>query len=475
MGNRCAVEVTLQGGGDIPWERLHVVELRGVEGLSQLFLFRVTLYSPEQVDPAAPLSAQLTLTLRYSDELIRHVSGIVSEFAYVRTISNLRATDGEALYVYQLTLAPKVWQLNLASACRIFNKTGVTTMLSEVLKANGLREGSDFSIPARADKSLAWPGGPRDQEGFRVQYQETDWNFVARIMEEFGLFFYFTHGEGTHQLRVGNAPAHYGKGAPSRLVHGEQVTAFSVTAAMAPEAVRLSDFNPARPTMDLSHVAGAADSRLRLYEPGAGFREEGQMKAMTEVRLEEARAGALQAQGEGDCVGLLPGHTYTLTGDGGHPAATGDFIVTWIEHRAVNASPDDRYAEHSLGYENSFTCIPASVSYRPPRVTPRPTIRGVQTAIVVGLEDRLPDLDPDGRVLVRFHWCKDRSCRLRVGQAVASGVGRGNKRYPRVNDEVLVHFQDGNPDQPVLLGAVYQPSDSGSVYYTPAVVGTPKI
>ncbi len=468
MSQRAAVEVTLQGEGDTPWDALHVVELEGEEGISQLFRFDLTLYSHERVDPSAPLAASATVTLRHSDELARRINGVVARFAFVRTISNLETSAGKPLNVYRMTLVPKVWRMNLASACRIFDEKDVPTILAEVLGAHGMRDGTDFAIPLQAAGALAWPGGPRDMpRGFRVQYQETDWNFVARIMEEFGVFFYFTHTDGRHQLRLGNQTEHYADGAPASLELGEQVANIELAATMAPEAVQLSDFNPARPSLDLKQLAGEADSKLRLYEPGAGYREAAQGKAQAAARLEEARAEALVATGQSDCVGLVPGHTHTIKAAAGHPAADRELMLTRVRHHAVNAAPDDRYEEHSLGYENSFEAIPAATQYRPPRVTPRPTVRGIQTAIVVGLELDQPDLDPDGRVLVRFHWCKDRSCRLRTGQVIASGPGRGNKRYPRVGDEVLVHFQDGNPDQPVLLGAVYQPAHTAGVYYIP--------
>ncbi|HSP77252.1 MAG TPA: type VI secretion system tip protein TssI/VgrG, partial [Myxococcaceae bacterium] len=307
-----------------------------------------------------------------------------------------------------------------------------------------------------------------------VQYRESDLEFVHRLMEEEGIFYYFGHTEDAHTMVLRDAsltcPAMPGEPRlvfrePSKMVAlSESVHAFTSSREVQPGAVSLRDFNFVQPEQDLTtgSTSDEGETALEIYDYPARYEEPGTGKALAKVRLVELRAQVEQLEGASNCRRLCVGHTFELDE---HPVGelNHDYLLLSVRHEGLQPEvltfeQTSRRKKHS--YTNSFTCMPAQVPYRPKRNTPRPFIAGAQTAVVVGPPGEEIHTDEHGRIKVQFHWDREgkrddkSSCWIRVSQAWA-GPGWGALYLPRIGHEVVVEFLEGDPDRPLVTGNVY--------------------
>jgi len=503
MGNHNNISVKVNISGQ---QQPHMVvhKLDGLEGLSRLYQFKVKLgyLNPEPLDDLRGYLGK-TVGLEFIDhtpspKVTKNRHGIIGAMRFVEAT---RDTRNRHLYIYELTVVPRAWKHQHVSACRVFcaadltdaSKSLLQQLLEKVLTDSSVLSSSDFTINlSNAVSNLKWLGGPRDDtavlgkkgkvavpitsnEGFRVQYRETNWDFLSRLMEEYGIFYYFTHDGGAEHLVLTDKRAGY-----QPVVAGFNTTAMQYQEAIRADGVELMDFNAARDTTMTAKAPATGAPSLLISDFLGGFRDDGSRDGadlsgrLAQVRLQEARGPARQGEGESVEIDALPGARFQ-----GPKHVAGEFLLTQVLHQGIKRDALTPPFNYRVMYSNAFTCAPNNTSgtspdptFRPPRVTPRPRVGGLQTALVLGSgQDGEPDIDYNGRVKVRFHWdtAATSSCRVRVSQLAAqrsSGV-RGTMWYPRKGDEVLVDFLDGDPEQPVVVGCVSRPARQEGLAYTP--------
>ncbi|APR86758.1 VgrG protein [Minicystis rosea] len=428
---------------------LHLIRFDGHEGISELFSFDVTLACEDRdIAFSAVVGAKATLEIRSGDSM-RRIHGIVSDFE--------QGDEGKKLTAYRTTLVPAVWRLRHVRASRIFQGDTTPQIIEKVLLKAGIAA-SGFRFALRGEYK------PRE---YCVQYRETDFAFLSRLMEEDGMAYFFEHGGDEDVFVVSdNGPAHVAvaggheiafRAPTGALQQGEHVSRFRWSERVRPGKVTLRDYNFKKPTLPLERAADARGA-LEVYDYPGDYEDPGEGARLAAVRLEELRAPQRTGEGDSVCARLASGLTFTMTD---HPRDDFNrrYLVTRIEHHGVDPHVEGHDGADRV-YENHFDVIPAEVAFRPAQITPKPTIRGVQTAFVVGPKGEEIYTDEHGRVKVKFHWDREgkgdetSSCWIRVSQAWA-GSAWGAMVLPRVGHEVVIDFVEGDPDRPLVVGSVY--------------------
>ncbi len=429
-----------------------VLLLRGFDGseaISHLFHFNLDLLSENDSVPfKSVVGKNATLRILDAEGTERHWHGFISRFS--------QAGQNRRFTTYHAEMVPWLWFLTRTADCRIFQNQKVPDIIQKIFKELSFH---DFELRLYGDFT------PRE---YCVQYRETDFNFVSRLMEEEGIYYYFRHEQTKHVLVLANDPA-------AHETPPKQKTARYASTDAAPyedvitewqhgEEFRTgkwtqTDYNFETPSTDLS-VSVSGQNPYEIYDyPGEHqVRDEGDKLAR--IRLQEQAAHEAVSQGTGVCRHFSSGFKFTLQ-DHYRRDLNQAYLLTAIRHSATQGGgyePSD--AEEESTYSNSFECIPFSTPFRPARVTPRPVVQGCQTAVVVGPAGEEIYTDKHGRVKVQFHWDREgkrdenSSCWIRVSHPSA-GKGWGSLSIPRIGQEVVVDFLEGNPDQPIIVGRVY--------------------
>ncbi len=436
-------------------EQLRVVRFSGRENLSGLFEFHLELAGGD-VDLAAMVDTPGVLKID-GIQAPRYVSGVISSFEYVGQSRHLQ--------LYEAQLVPWIWRMQHRHDCRVFQDQSTPDILKAVLTVAGLSsEGFRFDLL-----------GEYAPRGYCVQYRESDLAFISRLMEEDGIFYFFEHKAAQHVLVMADYPGAHPPmpGAPAlwfnapggMVAEREHVQQFRFGERVRPGKVSLRDFNLHKPAMPMEAVeAGKVRAELEVYQypgeyqdPGQGGSHQG--KTQARVRLEALQAHRRTGAGSSDCPRMTAGHTMGMLG---HPRQDldGEYRITQVSHTGNQPQALDQDASGAFSYHNEFTVTERSQPYRAQAVTPRPVMRGLQTATVVGPEGEEIYTDEHGRVKVQFHWDRKdlhdetSSCWVRVSQLWA-GNGWGTMFLPRIGHEVLVDFIEGDPDRPVVTGRVY--------------------
>jgi type VI secretion system secreted protein VgrG len=432
-------------------DALLITALSGTEGTSTLFHFEAELLGrDERADFDAIVGQGVTISIAAGGG-IRHLHGIVSSFQQSGTAGR-HAT-------YRAEIVPWLWFLTRTSDCRIFQDTSVPDLVRQLFGEYGF---TDFRF------QLTGTYEPRE---YCVQYRETDYDFVARLLEEEGIAYFFAHEQGRHTLVLADNPrAHQPcpildrvrfTHAQVSLNDDDVVTSFSKQQAVRTGRTTLTDYHFETPTLDLSGEATGADTRgYERYDYPARATQRSRTEQLARLRQEAEDGTRVLFRGLGYARSFTPGFKFTLRAVGDGVSATFDatYLLTSVHHRATESYAAGEDGE--VSYENAFTCIPAEVQFRPARRTPRPVIQGVQTAVVVGPASEEIFVDKYGRVKVQFHWDREgrrdenSSCWLRVATAWA-GNNWGIVFIPRIGHEVVVSFLEGDPDHPLITGSVY--------------------
>ncbi|MFS2124637.1 type VI secretion system tip protein TssI/VgrG [Pseudomonas sp. Pseusp97] len=415
---------------------LYPESLSGEQALNSLGSFILRGYSASTLPLADALASHVTATL-HNDDQLRPSDGLCAE------IHQLPA-DATADR-YQLVLRPWLWWLTLASNNRVFQNLATSDIVTTIFKAHGF---TDFKL------SLTGSYEPRE---YCVQYGESDFAFVSRLLEEDGIFWFFTHEEGKHTLvladsndafpPIPNGPKvpYLGQEIGVRELHGIRSAQYCLQAVAGTYSA--TDYEFTTPTTSLYSQAQAEAVPRAQYEHPGGYTAKARGDALTKQRVDGLRSQEKRLIGESDCRWLVPGHWFTLTG---HDDASLniDWVLTSVTHEADH--------DH---YRNRFEAIPKAIAYRPPRVTPKPRMH-TQTAKVVGKAGEEIWTDQYGRIKIQFPWDLDgkndeaSSCWVRV-VLPWSGKGFGMQFIPRIGQEVIVTFIDGDPDRPLVTGCVY--------------------
>jgi type VI secretion system secreted protein VgrG len=437
----------------------------GHEGISRLFSFNLDLLSEKgPITFSDIIGKNVTISITQSDNSPRYFNGIVSHFA--QSGADSRFTR------YQMQVVPWVWLLTRFADCKIFHNKTVSDIVRQVFDGHGFQ---DYKF------QLSGTYNPME---YCVQYRETDFNFVSRLMEQAGIFYFFQHEEGKHTMVIADSSsAHEAcpgqKTAGYNLVSGaiddaDVINSWSIEQELRSGKYTLTDYNFKTPSANLTasepsviHVGG--NDKFELFDFPGDYTNRGDGGVFAKLRMEEEEAAHMVANGSSVCRAFTTGYKFDLI-DHYQASMNVSYVLTEIQHVA---SVGDGYSlEHGGSgdsYSNHFTCIPLTVPFRPARLTPKPFVQGPQTAKVIGKSDYSDTsgddgagdseeiwVDKFGRVVVRFPW--DRagacSCRVRVSQDWA-GQGWGAITIPRVGQEVIVSFLEGDPDRPIITGRVY--------------------
>ncbi len=402
------------------------------------------------------LAQPMSISLRVKNEGERFFHGIVTRFSQV-------GVHGRTA-VYRATLRPWLWFLTRTADCRIFQEKTAPDIIKEVFRDHGF---TDF----REELS----GTYRTWE-YCVQYRETDFNFVSRLMEQEGIYYFFEHEQEKHTLVLADSPsAHaaypdYGKipfhlpGTPE-VREREHVHDVALTLEVQPGAYALTDFDFKVPKKDLAVTVERPMShnlsKYEIYDYPGEYVEGEEGKTYVQARLDELQSQYHQVQGAANARGIATGHTFELEGHPTRDDLNAEYLFVAATHDLVAEEYESgRGGGGEAVYACQFTAIPTTQSYRSPRITPKPMIQGPQTAMVVGKAGEEIWTDEHGRVKCQFHWDRygksdeNSSCWIRVAQLWA-GKSWGGIHVPRIGQEVVVEFLEGDPDRPIVTGRVY--------------------
>ena len=462
-------------------DTLLLTGVSGREAISELYQFNFDFLAENSTEvPFDKLLGQKVVAkIRLSDQETRYLGGMVSRMA--------QGARDQTFTTYRAEVVPQLWLLSRRQQSRIFQWLSVPDILKKVL--TGLEV--TYEIQGNFE--------PRE---YCVQYRETDFAFASRLMEEEGIYYFFRHTSPGSTLVLANTPQSHPNSGPSGAIYEE------ITGGNRPEERILSwekaqelrsgkwtlwDANFELPNKHLEASKTVADSvqvgtvthklkvggndKLELYDFPGGYanRFDGidrgggehssdlqkifqDNRRTVDIRMQEEAARSLLISGESTCPQLTPGYRFDLQR---HFNADGTYVVTSVEQSAkLTRDYRSGEGEENFEYWNSFTCIPHALPYRPPRNTPVPRVYGAQTALVAGPAGEEIFTDKYGRIKVQLPWDRegggggDTSCWMRVATPWA-GKQWGMIHLPRVGQEVLVEFVDGDVDHPVVVGSLY--------------------
>lgn len=423
----------------------------GSEAVSQLFHFDLDLLSEnDSIKFQDVVGKNITLRIYDAAGAERHWNGFISRFS--QGAQDRRVTS------YRAQMVPWLWFLTRTADCRIFQSLKVPDIIQKIFKDLGF---SDFELRLYGSYT------PRD---YCVQYRETDFNFVSRLMEEEGICYFFEHQDGKHVLVLADdAAAH--KPCPNQktarydfrggsVTYEDVITEFSYQEEFRTGKWAQTDYNFETPSTSLA-VTVSGKNPYEIYEFPGQYMVRPAGERLAKMRLQEQTVPAIVFQGTSGCRYFTPGYQFTLQ-DHYRTDLNQAYLLTAVRHTASQGANYQVGAAGSdeMTYRNSIECIPASTPYRPARVTPEPFVQGCQTAVVVGPSGEEIYTDKYGRVKVQFFWDREgkknenSSCWIRVSHPWA-GQGWGSISIPRIGQEVIVDFLEGDPDQPIIVGRVY--------------------
>jgi type VI secretion system secreted protein VgrG len=433
-------------------DKLMLTAFKGKEEMSRLFEFQLDVISTNlNVTAKDIVGKSLTWLLTRGSAEPRYFNAIVSRLSS-------GALQGRDMRHYRLEVVPWLWLLTRTTDCRIFQNKSAPEIIEQIFKDLGQK---DYELHLH---------GTHAKRDYCVQYRESDFNFVSRLMEEEGIFYWFHHENGKHKLVLADQKSVY---KPC-----EEKKVFFAPASKSPNVVKRwdhryelrpgkyaqTDYNFETPTASLmtrtdSLLKLGVNDGLEIYDYPGVYAKKDAGEALTKLRIEEEEATHDIVSGDSSCRTFTPGATFTLDSHECDSESGNGFLLTAVTH-AVTEPTYTTSNDGRVEYHNSFTCIPDSVVFRPARLTPRPIVQGLQTAVVVGPKGEEIYTDKYGRIKVQFHWDREgkrdenSSCWMRVSTTWA-GKGWGFQQIPRIGHEVIVDFLEGNPDRPIVTGSVY--------------------
>jgi type VI secretion system secreted protein VgrG len=430
----------------------------GREGISQLFHFHLDLLSD---DPAINfddiVGQNVSFAVRLADtSKERCFNGYISRFSQL---------PGEERFThYEAEVVPWLWFLTRTADCRIFQNKSIPDIVDQIFK--------DFGFTDH-ERQLRGTYTPWE---YCVQYRETAFNFISRLLEQEGIYYFFKHENGKHTLVLADSPgAHDPCPEQSKVmfertfgeVRREEDVIFSwkQEQEFRTGKIAVTDYNFETPTTNLaagiaSSINQGGNQRFEVYDYPGEYEKRNEGDGLAKLLIEAEEAGHSVFTGGSDCRSLVSGYTFELFGHERRDQ-NGTYRLTAVSHSASEGGfYSGAGSDTDSTYRNSFTAISSSVQFRPPRLAPKPLVHGTQTAVVSGPSGEEVYTDKYGRIKVQFHWDRlgqrneNSSCWVRVAQPWA-GKGWGGMIIPRIGQEVVVSFLEGDPDRPLITGTVY--------------------
>lgn len=451
------MRVTTPLGPDV----LLLERYRGEEVISAPFAFTLDMVSEDDaIDATKLIRKPMTLELELASGETRPIHGLVRRF--------VQLGQAGALTNYRAEVVPWLWFLSLSQDCRIFQEMKTPEILTKVFKDLGFSDFRDACVGSYAKRDYC------------VQYRESHLAFVSRLMEEEGIYYFFEHEASKHTLVLADAKSAV-KPCPEQGTarwmpdagpsHGDDVVLHVQLEQVAlPGKVAVTDYNFETPAANLL-ATSVGDGKGELYDYPGDYAHRDAGEGIARRRLEAYEVPGKLLRGGGTCRAFQAGYSFRLEGHYRRDS-NGDYLITSVTHEGDSGGYGTDRGSDDADYRNSFTCIPSSVPYRPARTTPQPIVHGSQTAVVVGKSGEEIWVDKYGRVKVQFHWDREgkkdekSSCWVRVSSTWA-GKQWGAIQLPRIGQEVIVDFLEGDPDRPIITGRVYN-ADQMPPYDLPA-------
>jgi type VI secretion system secreted protein VgrG len=438
-------------------DTLLLADLTGTESISHLFHFSVDLLSENHsISFKDIVGKQVTISIQLNGDNKRFWNGYISRFA---------CTGGDNRFSsYRAEIVPWLWFLSRTADCQIFQQKTIPEIIKKVFQDHGFQDFQDRTQ------------GSYPQREYVVQYRETAFNFVSRLMEEYGIFYFFEHDQNSHKLIFADKPQVH-KNCPGQhkvrfnytpgttVLHEDIIESWGAEQELRPGKYALTDYNFQTPNTSLMANVQTIDelggnTKYEIYDYPGIHTKKSEGDTVSKLRMEEEESLHHVITGSGSCRSFATGYKFNLD-EHSRKDQNGDYLLTEVTH---SASIGDAYHGTGAGshetYSNHFTCIPFAVPFRPQRLTPKPIVQGPQTAVVVGPAGEEIYPDKYGRVKVQFHWDRlgkkdeNSSCWVRVSQPWA-GKNWGAINIPRIGQEVIVEFLEGDPDRPIITGRVY--------------------
>lgn len=429
--------------------------MSAVERMSQPFHAELTLFSEKpDLDADEILGKPLVVSLN-TGHFVRHFHGLVTEFA--------QTGYQERFHEYRAVIRSWYWFLTRTADCRIFQGKSVPEIFQSVCQQAGFHD-------------LQTRLGSYQPMEYCVQYRETDFNFLSRLLEQEGIFYFFEHSQDKHVLVLADdvgqcqpidgydSVPFYAATAVDRRER-DHLHAWSMQKSFQTGNFATREYNFQQPspvlagTASISRKYDADKYEVFDFPSDTAQLTSSGVERVAKLRVQELQASQMTVRGSGDAAGLAVGNVFKLTG---HPRKPYN-IQYLVTSTSIELTSDSYHAGGgSVGTELSVSLQAVDVRepYRPARVTPKPVIQGTQTAVVVGPKGDEIHTDELGRIRVQFHWDRygqlddKSSCFVRVGQLWA-GKSWGGIYIPRIGQEVVVSFLEGDPDRPLVIGSVY--------------------
>jgi type VI secretion system secreted protein VgrG len=432
-------------------DALLLTHMSGREAISQLYRYDLDLVSErEDIDDQAILGKPVCLTVRLEGQKEREFTGFVSRFTQA-------SADTRFVY-YKAEVVPWLWFLTRNADSRVFQDQTVPDIVRTIFLD---RRMFDFQM------HLSEPYSPWE---YCVQYRETDFNFVSRLLEQEGIYYYWKHENGRHTMMIVDGPsgtplcpgqidADYASGEAER--RSGEVYDWTVERGVPTGRYVFGDYNFKTPRLDLVTQTQTIEPiggnmAYEIFDYPGEYEDRGQGETAVKLRMQAEETAATHVSARSELVSFLPGFRFSLRNHYRRTLNT-DYLLTEVAHRVSQGI----YGAGDTSYDNSFSCLPSSIDYRPEQRTPKPLVHGVQTARVVGPAGEEIHVDKYGRVRVHFFWDRehqgepeDSSCWVRVSQSWA-GPKWGAHFHPRIGQEVIVQFEEGDPDRPLVIGRLH--------------------
>lgn len=440
-------------------DALVVERITGSEVLGRPYEYRVSAMAPKDgftFDSLVGTKVSLKLTMGKAGE--RDFSGYVSQIQH-------SGYDISGLSRYDLVLVPWIWFLSRTSDCRIFQNKSVPEILKQIFGDAGF---SDYEFRVT---------GSYPQRVYCVQYRETDFNFVHRLMEHEGIYYFTEHSPSGHKLVFCDAMSAHKpvpgfeeieyRGQESGVKKKARVHSWLTRQRITPGAFAVNSFNFESPVPSASTKLLGKDQKphshkygdSEMYDNPGDFIVRSDGERYAKIRREEVQADTKTISAQTDARGLFLGCTFKLT-QNPRKDQNGEYMLTRTDFQAQCGNYTSGSGSGQDTYDCSFSGVPKAAVFRPSRSTPVPVVQGPQTAMVVGPAGEEIHTDKFGRVKVQFLWDRygkfdaGSSCWIRVAQ-IWAGKGFGGMAIPRIGQEVIVEFLEGNPDRPIITGRVY--------------------
>ncbi len=442
--------------------QLRVYQFELQESLNDHFYLSLDFICTDQaLDYSALLSKTALLTIQGENE-IQYLNGIISEACSIE--------NGTRFARYSVKLVPMAQLLEYRKGCRIFQNLSVPEIITQVFDEAGLSDGRHYQWCT----DRQYP-----QRDFCTQYNETEWQFISRLIAEEGIHFHYQHSADKHLLCLGDSKSalsfidnvqhipfkkNSGLFEAGSTEHNEHINQLTFSREIQSGKSTFRDYNFKTPSRNLEKSAQNAPAiELEDYQYPGLYSDADQAEFYAHLRQEQHNALLITAQGKSNVQRLRAGRLYTQT-DHGYQTNNIDQLITAISHygKQLQSLDEDSPTANNEGssYYNKFTCMPASTPFRAQPAPPRPVIHGVQHAFVTGPDGEEIYTNQYGQVKVQFLWDREAqndektSCWLRTSNE-SSGNGWGQVMTPRIGQHILIEFEQGNPDRPIISGRSY--------------------